>query len=214
MKTKKSSNIFKIANNESGMAIIMVTTAVAILSFILADFTFETKLNKIRVENQVDRYQAKLNAEAGLRFALAKLKIYKEAWNTLEQNESLKQTISPSAAEKVVTMPFIYPIPLPADSNIIQRNAVEEFEKNSLLRGSLSVIMTPLTGFLNPNSLKVVKETTPQRDDDQDNYQDDSQNSESELKPYQFMEKTFTQTLERIFKDKIETKIMDTPMVK
>lgn len=194
-------NLFK---DSSGMAIIMVTTAVAILSFILADFTFETKLNKIRVENQVDRFQAKLNAEAGIKFALAKLLIYKEAWNTLEDNESLKKTISPSDAEKVVTQPFVYPIPLPKRANIIQKNAVAEFEKNNLLKGGLSVVMMPITGFLNPNNLKVVKDDDAEEDEDDRSSRDEDEDG-TNLKPYQFMEKTFIETLQDVFKSKIES---------
>lgn len=181
----------------------MVTTAVAILTLVLSEFTFETKLNKIRVENQVDRFQAKLNAEAGIRFALAKLRIYKEAWNTLEDNESLKETVSPRDAESVVTQPFIYPIPLPPSANIIQKSALEEFEKDNLLRGELVVTMSAITGFLNPNTLKVVKDTTSEDGDDQDQ-DDDQEEGSSNLKPYQFMEKTFVETIEEIVKDKIQ----------
>ena len=51
----------------------MVTTAIAILTVILVDFTFDTKLNKLRMENQVDKYQAKLNAQAGLNLAMSNL---------------------------------------------------------------------------------------------------------------------------------------------
>lgn len=193
------------SKNESGMAIIMVTTAVAILTLVLTEFTFETKLNKIRVENQVDRYQAKLNAEAGLKFALAKLRIYKEAWNTLEDNDSLKETVSPSDAESVVTQPFVYPIPLPPSANIIQKTALEDFEKENLLRGELVISMSPVTGFLNPNSLKVIKkDNTSNQDQNQDQDQDQDDENQSNLSPEAFMEKTFTETFQEIFKEKIE----------
>ncbi|EQC46196.1 hypothetical protein M900_1663 [Bacteriovorax sp. Seq25_V] len=199
------SKLRKITSNESGMAIIMVTTAVAILTFILVEFTFETKLNKIRVENQVDRYQARLNAEAGIKFALAKLKIYRVAWNTLEDNESMKKTVSPSMAEKVVTQPFFYPIPLDKRANIIQKNAVAEFEKNNLINGEMNVEIQPITGFLNPNTLKVIKEANSNQNQGQDNNDRDDNNETSNLKPFQFMEKTFFETLEKLVKDKNET---------
>ena len=193
--------IKKFNSNESGMAIIMVTTAVAVLTLVLVEFTFETKLNKIRVENQVDRFQAKLNAEAGLRFALAKLKIYKEAWNTLEDNESLKKTVSPSDAEKVVIQPFMYPIPIPASASAQQKSALAEFEKDNLLKGELIVTMSPVTGFLNPNSLRVIKEKTQGNNEDDNSQSDDD--GETALKGYQFMEKTFIDTIDEIVKDKI-----------
>ena len=75
---------------ESGVAILMVMTSITILTFLLADFTFETKINKLRVYNQQDMTQARLNAEAGLTFALAKLRLYQEGFNLLEKNESAK----------------------------------------------------------------------------------------------------------------------------
>lgn len=208
MKTRRS---MKMMNNK-GMAIIMVTSAVAILSLILVEFTFETKLNKIKSENQVDRIQAKLNAESGLNLALSKLKIYRKAWNLLEDNESMKKTVPPSMAEKVVTTPFIYPIVLDKRANIIQKSAVEDFEKNNLLKGELSVSISPLTGFLNPNTLKIIKDnsktnTNTQSDNDSDKNDDNdgegNQSSEA-LKPYAFMEKTFIETLDKIVKEKIE----------
>ncbi len=187
----------------SGIAIMMVTSAVAILSVLLADFTFETKLNKIRVENSVDSFQAKLNAEAGVKFALAKLQIYKEAWNLLEENESMKGSISPSDAEKVVTQPFIYPIPLGASANVIQRNALKEFEDNNLLVGQLAVTMTSLTGFINPNSLRVLKMTEEEK---QARAEELERNGEEKKKqsPYEFMEKTFIETLKKSLEEKIE----------
>ena len=185
----------------------MVTSAVAILTVILADFTYETKLNSIRVVNQVDRYQAKLNAEAGVKFALSKLKIYQEAWNKLEDNESLKGSVSAGDAESVVTQPFVYPIPLAENANIIQKNAVADFEKNSLIKGGISVSISPLTGFLNPNTLRVFK-TNNQDEDDQDNQgqNQDNQDGENNQKtsPDKFMEKTFIDTVTREFQDKIE----------
>src|SRR5690606_40236154 len=66
-------------NNQRGMAILMVISTIAILTFLLADFTFETKLNKIKVYNFQDREQAKLNAEAGMALAMAKLRLYRQA---------------------------------------------------------------------------------------------------------------------------------------
>lgn len=191
--------------NQRGMAIIMVTSAIAILSVLLVEFTFDTKLNKIRIENQIDRVQAKLNAQAGLNFALAKLKIYKQAWNTLEDNESMKKTVPPSLAEKVVTQPFVYPIPLGKTANVIQKNAIADFEKNNLLKGELSVIISPVTGFLNPNTLKIIKDQSKKVDDeDQSQTERDEKESTENLKPYQFMEKTFIETLDQLVKEKIE----------
>lgn len=187
-----------ILNNQSGIAIIMVTTAVAILTVLLAQFTYETKLNKIRIEGQVDKVQAKLNAEAGLQYALSVLKVYREAWNKLEDNTSLQSTISKNDIEAIATQPFIIPIPTSSELNVLQKNAIADFEKDSLIQGNLSVSMKAITGFLNPNTLRVIKSVG------QEQGQTQQTNKGSSLAPYQFMEKTFTEMLEKTFREEIE----------
>ena len=112
---------------ESGVAILMVMTSITILTFLLADFTFETKINKLRVYNQQDMTQARLNAEAGLTFALAKLRLYQEGFNLLEKNESAKKMVGPRTLETVISQPFLFPIDesLLKKANLIQRNAAK-----------------------------------------------------------------------------------------
>ncbi len=184
----------KILNNESGMAIMMVMSVIAILAFLLADFTFESKINKIKVYNQQDKFQARLNAEAGLNFALAKLKLYQEGRNLIEKNKQLKELIQPSLIESVVTMEFMYPIPLPAGSDIQQRSALEEFEKNNLIKGRMGVTISSVSGFLNPNNLRV----TPVVEEDNNNQNLDSDpdsDSEKTIKPEEFIEQKLVNTL-------------------
>ena len=77
-------------NNQQGVAIMLVLTSIVILMAIMGEFTFETNINKIKAYNIQEKVQAKLNAEAALRFAMARLKLYKEAFNYIENNESVK----------------------------------------------------------------------------------------------------------------------------
>ena len=82
---KISDSLFykKTLKNENGIALLMVMGVIAILTFLLADFTFETKLNKIKIYNQQDKIQALLNAESGINFAQAKLRLYQEGKNLI-----------------------------------------------------------------------------------------------------------------------------------
>ncbi|MEI8347689.1 MAG: hypothetical protein WCG27_09485 [Pseudomonadota bacterium] len=156
----KRINFFQaLSKNQDGVAILMVITAVTLLSFILADFTFETKLNKLKVYNSMDKMQARLNAESGLRFALAKLALYKEGMNLLEKTENAKDILSPNMLENIITEPFYFPPPIPKKANVIQREAVEEFLKNTMLTGSVMVEIFPQSGFLNPNNMRLPKAT-------------------------------------------------------
>ena len=98
-----SKNFFKkTLNNESGIALLMVMGVIAILTFLLADFTFESKLNKIKIYNQQDKIQARLNAESGLNFALGKLRLYQEGRNKIEKDDNLKSAFPSSDLESII----------------------------------------------------------------------------------------------------------------
>jgi len=123
----KQSFIKETLKSESGIALLMVMGVIAILTFLLADFTFETKLNKIKIYNQQDKIQARLNAEAGLNMALAKLRLYQEGRNRIEKDDGIKSSFPSSDLESIIIQPFVYPPPLSSKASIIQRSALDEF---------------------------------------------------------------------------------------
>ncbi|MBT3234548.1 MAG: hypothetical protein HN353_01205 [Bdellovibrionales bacterium] len=185
----------RLTNNDRGVAILMVMGSIALLTYLLAEFTFETKLNKIKVQNSQDRVQARLNAEAGLTLAMAKLRLYQQARNTIEKQKSLKERIDPDLLQSVVTMPFIYPITLPPRSDIIQRNAVAEFEKNSLVQGKISLAISPVSNFLNPNNLRIPHTTDKNEDDGHTTTNDDLTSANSA--PHEYLVEVFIQALHK-----------------
>ncbi|MBC7427090.1 MAG: hypothetical protein H7336_00670 [Bacteriovorax sp.] len=209
----------KTLKNENGMALMLVLGVIAVLTFLLADFTFETQLNKIKIFNQQDKIQARLNAESGLNFAMAELRLYQEGRNKLEKEENLKSAFPTSDLEGILTQTFIYPIPLPKKAGIIQKTALADFEKNTLFRGEVSVTFTKVAGFLNPNGLRLkTKKTVPdaQKDAALDNNPDDNnppptdqtgsdaQNKKSEPADV-IIEKKMVETITRLLKDKSDT---------
>ena len=164
---------FKTRQSEQGIALLIVISTIALLTWLLADFSFETNMNKMRVYNEQDKLRAKLNAQAGINFALAKLRLYKEARNLLEKNKNLKKIISTRTIEQAVLTPFVYPIPsLPTSSSLPpeeesedrdrnengdgkeQRTTILGFNESTLLEGSLLVSINPVKGFLNVNNLR------------------------------------------------------------
>jgi hypothetical protein len=184
--------------NQRGVAITMVMTSIALLAFLLANFTFETKLNKLRIYNEQDKLQARLNAEAGLKFALAKLKLYQEGRNTIEKNESIKKQFSPLLLENIITQPFIYPISegLLKGANQIQKKAIEDFMKNVLLEGKLTVMMSSVSGFLNPNNLRFVPRDNKNQNNQTTSSFSNNQNRKNEP-AHVTIEKEFVETLRR-----------------
>lgn len=167
MCTSNCSFLKKTLKSQDGIALLMVMGVIAILTFLLADFTFETKLNKIKIYNQQDKIQARLNAESGLNFALAKLRLYQEGRNKIEADEGLKNAFPSSDLEAIITQPFIYPLPLPKKANIIQKSALDEFAKKTIFNGEVSVTFTKVSGLLNPNGLRIQKKAKSAADQDQ-----------------------------------------------
>lgn len=200
--TKNKKEVHSQSHNESGMALLMVISSIVLLTWLLADFTFETKVNKLKSYNYQDRLQAKLNAESGLKFALAKLRIYKEARNLIESNESIKSVAKPSAVEGLIIAPFVYPIPLPKNADVRAKSAVEEFSSKSLIKGEFQVSISKVKGFLNPNNLRLPAPKNPEDPDQDQEDEDDSDSDDPNKKivPHKYMEKKFIETV----KDSIE----------
>jgi hypothetical protein len=190
-------------NNQKGIALLMVLGSIAILVFLLAQFTFDSKLNKLKVFGMQDKVQAKLNAEAGLKFALAKMKIYQKGRNLIEENENIKNVLSLDKLEAVLTLPFMFPVPIPKDANIIQRKAAEEFVENTLINGSLRVEMSSVSGFLNPNTLRI--KIDPKKDSkSRDSTSTDEDDDKPASSPNVYIEKKLVETLTSALEKKRE----------
>lgn len=218
----------KIHQNESGVAILMVMGVIAILSFILAEFTFDTKLNKIRIYNQQDKAQARLTAEAGLNFALARLRLYQEGRNLIEKDENIKKVFSPDKLEAFLNTEFAFPLPVSAKDDIIKKSAINDFQKDTLLKGSFIITVDKLSGFLNPNALRIrpKKNQTNQNTDlansgtnenpdaenpdaenpDANTNQSGQGNNNQNTTPiHVIIEKKIEETLQRLIEDKTKT---------
>lgn len=199
----------QILQNKNGIALMLVLGVIAILTYLLADFTFETKINKIKSYNYQDKTQARLTAESGLNLALTNLKIYQEGRNKLENQANAKAAFPPDKLEAILTQPFIYPIPLSKNANIIQKTALADFEKENLLKGELTVSYAKVVGFLNPNALRLVEKTlsTSQYEDQasaesETETSTDGEEGKETQKAATLISNKFLETLERLMKDK------------
>lgn len=179
----------KKTNNE-GVAILMVLSAITILTFIIAQFTFDTKLNKIKIYNQVDQTQARFNAQSGLSIALAKMKIYASGRNLMEKQKAISKVISLNQLEEIVAMPFTFPIPELSNLSQIQKDLIGTFNEETLIKGKISVFTRPISSFFNPNLLRVIpsketiyfyekKENKDSNNRDDDNRDDDNRNDDN-----------------------------------
>jgi type II secretory pathway component PulK len=144
----------KILQNERGVALMMIMTAIILLMAIYGEFTFESKISRIKATNVMDRSQAKLLAESGLQMAMTRLKLYKEAFNKLESNSAAKSQVPPQLLNQLWEVPFIVPIPLADGANSSIKDTVKKFIDDSLLDGSMRVTVTNISNRMNLNLLR------------------------------------------------------------
>lgn len=144
-----------ILKNENGVAMLMVITAIVLLTTIMMSFSFDTNVNKLKSYNIEDKGQSRLTAEAGVKFAMARLRLYKEAFNYVEKNPSVKDFAKPELLNSIWNFPFIYPIPQASSMNQIQKDAIKKFGDNTFLAGEMKLLITNISNRINLNMLRV-----------------------------------------------------------
>jgi type II secretory pathway component PulK len=165
MKMNSKNDLSKILKNERGVALMMVMTAIIILMAIYGDFTFESKISRIKATNILDRAQAKLMAESGLQMAMTRLRLYKEAFNYLQGNANAKSAVPAQMLNQLWEVPFIYPLPVGASANATFKDAAAKFEKETLLEGEMKVSIQNISSRMNLNLLRLdMAKYVPQAD--------------------------------------------------
>lgn len=153
MSTRKDLKL--IVRNQRGVALMMIMTSIIILMAIYGEFTFDSKISRIKATNILDRSQAKLLAESGLQMAMARLRLYKEAFNYVQNNQNAKSAVPPQLLNQLWEVPFIYPMPVGASANRALKDSAEKFSKDSLLEGEMKVNIQNISNRLNINMLRV-----------------------------------------------------------
>ncbi|MBC74456.1 MAG: hypothetical protein CME64_00415 [Halobacteriovoraceae bacterium] len=164
----------KILGNESGVALLMVTTAIVILTMIMMTFTYDSKIHKLQSFNIEDKAKAKLTAEAGLRFAMVRLRLYKESFNFVQDNQSAKDMATQEVINSIWNFPFVYPIPVTDQMNQIQKNSLNDFMESSLLEGNLQLTIENISNRINLNliRLSLIAQSDQTEQGDQDSEED------------------------------------------
>jgi len=145
----------KILSNERGIALMMIMTAIILLMAIFGEFTFESKIARLKATNILDKSQARLMAESGLQMAMTRLRLYKEAFNAVQNNPNAKNMVQSQLLNQLWEVPFIYPIPLGAQASSALKANVEKFAKETFLEGEMNVSIQNISNRLNLNMLRI-----------------------------------------------------------
>jgi type II secretory pathway component PulK len=143
--------------NEQGMALLMVLTVIGVLTALMYTFKFDSLISSLKSYNIQSRTQAKLNAQSGMNLAIARLEIYKEAYNLAQKNQQIMQSVGLSTINKIWEFPLMFPIPLGKNAGALEKSAIETFDKNSLLNGGFNLSIESTSHQLNFNLLRATK---------------------------------------------------------
>lgn len=165
-------------DQRGSIAIMMVITSTIILTIIMTNFSYDTSINKIKVYNIEDRAKAKLTAESGLKFAMARLRLYKEAYNYLQKNNSAKELVKQETLDTLWNFPFRYPIPQSAEMNAIQKEAINDFNDNTILHGSLDLNINNIANKINLNMIRISLFAQANKGEEEEKEKDEEENLE------------------------------------
>lgn len=143
------------AKNENGIAIIMVLSTIALIIPVVLFFSLDSATNRLKASNIEERSKAKLTAESALKFAMARLKLYKEAYNFLQKNKAAKNVVKQEQLDVIWNFPFVYPIPIASSNNAIQKDAIKKFHEENVLDGSFNLSISSISNKINLNLLRV-----------------------------------------------------------
>lgn len=154
MGTKLRRELKLILSSQRGVALMLIMTSILILMAIYSEFTFESKISRIKATNIMDRAQAKLLAESGLQLAVARLRLYKEAYNKLQSNQSAKDTVPPQLLNQLWEVPFMFPIPVGKNATAAFKDTVDKFTQETLLDGTMKVNISNISNKMNLNLIR------------------------------------------------------------
>ncbi|MBI2606260.1 MAG: general secretion pathway protein GspK [Deltaproteobacteria bacterium] len=143
--------------NESGIALFMVISSLALLSVVIAELTYTTQINARMAYNNVDNLKAFYLAKAGFKLSLLRLRAFAQASKFANDpaNKQVKQALGKDILDKLWNFPFIYPIPALPDATEADKDALKAFQKESKLTGSFTANITSESGKLNLNNLLI-----------------------------------------------------------
>ena len=154
---------FQRRRKQAGIALFMVMSALAVLTIVVGELSYSMHMQSRLAYNYTDGLKAYYSAKAAMKVGLLRLSLYKQvkAYLGSEQNRMIAAALPSAFVEKIWNFPFMYPIPVPEDASVIQKDALKEFQKNSSMEGEFQVHIQSEGSRLNMNNLLVTTAPSP-----------------------------------------------------
>lgn len=153
----------KLLNNNKGMALILAITSVVLISWIAMEVSYDSLVEYNVNVNSLNRLKAYYAARSGVELSLLRIKTYQQA-----QSQFGKQLGGASEMlDQIWKMPFAWPVPIPPDLNAVDKDAINQTIKDSVMDASYSVTIEDEGSKIDLNDLaspsKALRETTHRR---------------------------------------------------
>jgi general secretion pathway protein K len=154
---KKIRRYTQPGKSQSGIALFMVISALAVLSILTTELTYSTQVQSRIANNFIDNLRAYYLAKAGYKLSLIRLKAFLSIKKFASDNKNpiVKQSLNKSILEKIWNMPFVFPIPIPPDASIVDKDKIMAFQKASSFGGSFLAAIDGESSRMNLNNLFV-----------------------------------------------------------
>jgi len=142
-------NPIKILRSQRGVALLLAIVATVLIGFIITEISYETSVDYVVSNQQVQRIQAYYAAKAGLELSLLRIKLYKQAM------ASFGDTLGPnkSMLDPIWKFPFTWPPVVGEDVTGVDQNMIQSTVAESFMKAQYATTITPEGSKLDINDM-------------------------------------------------------------
>ncbi|MFC2075429.1 hypothetical protein ACFLRA_04075, partial [Bdellovibrionota bacterium] len=131
MKNSESKALIK---DESGVALLMVITAIIILTIVMVDMSFSTQVSHAIARNRFESQQASELAKTGIQMAMLELEIHKQIADQITGKDPISKALR-AQVDLILDFGFQYPPPVMEDLQESVKSELATLQKESNIRG-------------------------------------------------------------------------------
>ncbi len=121
----------QLLRRDTGAALMMAIFTVTMLMILATEIMYDTSVEFVVSAQNISQVRAHYAAKSGLEISLLRLNIYKKVIGMLGQNANSMKMI-----DMIWQMPFAWPPIVPGETNGVDKEAIKEKVKGSLMQGS------------------------------------------------------------------------------
>jgi general secretion pathway protein K len=125
----------KLLRNNKGMALIMAITSVVLITWIAMEVSYDSLVEYNVNANALNRLKAYYAAKSGIELSLLRIKTYQQA----QASFGKQMGSSAGMLDEIWKMPFAWPVPIPPELNGVDKDAIKETLKESIMDTSYTV---------------------------------------------------------------------------